>query len=320
MKVITTNQYEKLGIPDKELNRIPIAGEIIEVTEERFNKLNGNNQFNAIFVKSLKSLEEEKNIKYCFGSVCWGGYLERYINIFAQNYIKLYRSLIYQEISYDKIANPIVVYNEDTPDIASQFAINIIKKETGKDLILIEDKHKYNNRNIMYSTRNTLRKEFKNTYPGEKVYFYFPMDDRLKSDEISKELIKLAKSKVLSACLFKFLVKEDNKEYIAQTIPINSYLDIKPDSWGGYCAYKIIDDDKCPLYPKMPIPNVAFYVELYKKGYIEYSSNKVCIEHLRHKDSHHFKYKDDEITKETKEYLLKQQKELRLKEERRNNI
>lgn len=318
MKVIVTNQYEKLGVPDKELNRIPIAGEMINITEERFNKLNGNNQHNAIFVKSIEEIGKEKNIKYCFGSVCWGGYLERYINIFAQNYIKLFRSLISQEVNYDEIANPIVVYNGDIPDIASEFAINTIKKETGKDLLLIEDKNKYNNTTIMYSIRNTLRKEFKKLCPYEKVYFYFPMDDRLRGKEISNELIKLAKSKNLNACLFKFLVKEDNTEYEAKTIPINSYTDINPSSWGGYCAYKINDDNNCPLYPKIAIPNVAFYIELYKSGYREYSSEAVCIEHLRHKDSHHYKYKDEEITRKTKEYLLKQKENLKIKEERGN--
>lgn len=314
MKVIATNQYENLDITDKKLNRTPIAGEIFEIDDERFQKLNGENQFKAIFVKSIENIDEEKVIKYCFGSVSWDGYLERYINIFAQNFIKLYRSLIAQNVNYEEIANPIVVYNGDKPDIASEFAINVVKKETGKELILIQDKHKYNNSNIMYSMRNTLRKEFKKACPDEKVYFYFPMDDRIKGEETAKELIKLSKEEKPSACLFKFLVKEQENQYFAETKPIKSYQDINPDNWGGYCAYKIVNDEECPLYPRIPVPNVAFYIELFKKGYIEYSSSTTCVEHLRHKDSHHFKFKNEKITQETKDYLLKQKEELMKKE------
>ena len=81
----------------------------------------------------------------------------------------------------------------------------------------------------------------------------------------------------------------------------------------GYCAYNILDDDKCPLYPKIAIPNVAFYIELFKAGYKEYESEKICIDHLRHQDSHHFKYKNSKMSQEVKDYLIAQKIELQQK-------
>ena len=30
-------------------------------------------------------------MKFCFGTVCWNGYLERYIDIFVNNYTTMYR-------------------------------------------------------------------------------------------------------------------------------------------------------------------------------------------------------------------------------------
>ena len=78
----------------------------------------------------------------------------------------------------------------------------------------------------------------------------------------------------------------------------------------GYCAYTIFDEDNCPLYPEIAIPNVAFYAELYRAGYKQYESEKICVDHLRHSDSHHFKYKDTEMSTKVKDFLLAQRVDL----------
>ena len=110
--------------------------------------------------------------------------------------------------------------------------------------------------------------------------------------------------------MFKFLVDEGIEKYTAATRPICSYKDIHPNDWGGYCAYNVLDDETCPLYPSIDIPNVAFYAELYKAGYKEYQSKEICIDHLRHKDSHHYKYKSTEMSNRVKKFLMKQRLEL----------
>ena len=110
--------------------------------------------------------------------------------------------------------------------------------------------------------------------------------------------------------MFKFYVKQTGSDFTAGTRPINSYKDIHPGDWGGYCAYNILDESKCPLYPKIAIPNVAFYAELYRAGYKQYESKNICVEHLRHADSHHFKYKDTEMTQKVRDYLMEQRKDL----------
>lgn len=249
-------------------------------------------------------------MKYCFGTVCWGGYLERYIDIFVTNYITLFRGLIEAGINYEDIANPKIVYNGDTPGAISENAIKKLAIATGKKLQLVCDKHKYTSDTIMYSTRNRLRTEFKKTYPSEKkVFFYFPIDDNIRSI-ITYELVKLARAKKLMACMFKFLVAESSISYVANTRPICSYKDIHPGDWGGYCAYNILDEDKCPLYPKIAIPNVAFYAELYRAGYEQYGSKEVCVDHLRHPDSHHFKFKDTAMSNKVKDYLMAQRLDL----------
>ena len=247
---------------------------------------------------------------FCFGTVSWNGYLERYIDIFINNYITIYRKLISLGINYIDIANPKVCYNEDTPGPITENAVKKLEIATGKKLQLICDKHKYTTDNIMYSTRNRLRNEFKKSYPTEKkVFFYFPIDDNIRP-EVVLELIKLSRAKEPTACMFKFLVSQGTKKFTAATRPITSYKDIHPGDWGGYCAYTIFDENKCPLYPEIAIPNVAFYAELYKAGYKQYSSKDICIDHLRHPDSHHFKYKNTDMSEKVKNYLMKQRQEL----------
>ena len=249
-------------------------------------------------------------MKFCFGTVCWNGYLERYIDIFVNNYITIYRKLISIGINYEDIINPRVVYNNDTPGLITKNAIEKLAIATGKKLIIVCDKHIYTNEEIMYSTRNRLRNEFKKVYPiDKKVFFYFPIDDSVRP-EVVLELIKLSRADKPSACMFKFFVSEGVKKFTAATRPITSYKDIHPGDWGGYCAYTIFDEDKCPLYPKIAIPNVAFYTELYKAGYKQYASKEICIDHLRHPDSHHFKYKDTEMSNKVREYLLEQRTKL----------
>ena len=60
----------------------------------------------------------------------------------------------------------------------------------------------------------------------------------------------------------------------------------------------------------MPIPNIAFYAELYRAGYTEYASKEICIDHLRHADSHHFRVKDANMAAKVRDYLMRQRKEL----------
>lgn len=247
---------------------------------------------------------------FCFGTVCWNGYLERYVDIFVNNYVTIYRKLISLGINHINIADPKIVYNNDMPGLAVENAIKKLENATGKKLILICDKHKYTTEKVMYSTRNRLRSEFKKTYPSEqKVFFYFPIDDNVRP-ELSLELIRLSRAKEPTACMFKFFVAEGAKTFNAATRPITSYKDIHPGDWGGYCAYNILDEEKCPLYPTVAIPNVAFYAELYKAGYKQYGSKDICVDHLRHPDSHHFKYKDTAMSNKVREYLMAQRVEL----------
>lgn len=247
---------------------------------------------------------------FCFGTVCWGGYLERYVDMFVNNYITLFRKLINSGVNYADIAEPKIIYNDDTPGPKTECMIEKLKLITGKKLILVCDKHKYTDSTIMYSTRNRLRNEFRKTYPSaKKVFFYFPIDDNIRQG-ITAELMKLSRSNEPTACLFKFLVNEGIEKYTAATRPICSWKDIHPGDWGGYCAYNILDEDTCPLYPEIDIPNVAFYAELYRAGYKEYQSKETCIDHLRHTDSHHYKYKNTEMSNRIKDYLAKQRIEL----------
>ena len=54
MKVRATEEYEKRGMRAVEIKRIPKKGEIFETTKEKFEILNGNNKYNAIFVEEVK--------------------------------------------------------------------------------------------------------------------------------------------------------------------------------------------------------------------------------------------------------------------------
>lgn len=254
-------------------------------------------------------------MKYCFGTVSWSGYLERYIDIFVDNYIRLFKELIRVGINYVDIADPVVVYANDIEGFTTEEQVQRLYNVTGKKLVLVNDKHKYNQENIMYSTRNRLRTKVGSMYPDEKkVFWYFPIDDAIKQEEAVKELVKLGKSNKKSACMFKFYVNQGGNNFFAGTTPINSYKDIHPGDWGGYCAYTILKEEDCPLYPEIAIPNVAFYVALYEAGYKQYASEKVCVEHLRHLDSHHFKTKDKPMSQKVSDYLLKKRAELAKKE------
>lgn len=249
-------------------------------------------------------------MKFCFGTVCWNGYLERYINMFVDNYITLFRKLIGLGINYNDISDPKIIYNGETLGYVAEHAGLKLKFATGKKLVFVCDKHKYSIEQIMYSTRNKLRQEFKKTFPSDKkVFFYFPIDDNIRP-EAAVELIKLSKQKVPTACMFRFFVNQGGNDFIAGTRAIRSYKDINSDDWGGYCAYTILDEETCPLYPKIAIPNVAFYAELYRAGYEEYESDKICVDHLRHSDSHHFKYKNTAMSQEVKDFLRAQRIDL----------
>lgn len=253
-------------------------------------------------------------MKYCFGSVSWSGYLERYVDIFVDNYITLFKELIKRGVNYCDIANPIIVYANDIEGFETEAQIKKLSDVTGKKLVLVNDKHKYTQDTIMYSTRNRLRSEMRKAYPDEpKVFWYFPIDDHIKPEAVD-ELLNLAKAEENTACMFKFYVNQGNNNFTAGTKPICSPKDINPGDWGGYCAYTILNEDECPLYPEIAIPNVAFYVALYEAGYKEYASGKICVEHLRHLDSHHFKVKDSAMSHKVAAYLLEKKDELLKKE------
>lgn len=250
-------------------------------------------------------------MKYCFGTVCWNGYLERYIDLFINNYITIFKGLINLGINYEDILEPRIIYNNDNLGDNTETAKMKLKIATGKKLILINDTHKYTNETVMYSTRNRLRYEFQKSYPeNQKVFFYFPIDDLIRP-VLVLELFKLGHATKPSACMFKFFVTEDTKKYTAGTRPIISYEDIHSGDWGGYCAYNILDEKDCPLYPQVAIPNVAFYAELYRAGYKEYASKEICVDHLRHMDSHHFKARNTEIIKQVNDFLRNQRLDLK---------
>ena len=254
-------------------------------------------------------------MKYCFGTVSWSGYLERYVDIFVDNYIRLFKELIKVGVNYCDIANPTIVYANDIEGFTTEEFAQKLIDATGKTLRLVNDKSKYTQDTIMYSTRNKLRSEIKTLYPNEpKVFWYFPIDDYIREGEAVLELLKLSKAEQNTACMFKFYVNQDNNNFNAGTTPITSYKDIHPGDWGGYCAYTILNEEDCPLYPEIAIPNVAFYVALYEAGYKQYASERICVEHLRHLDSHHFKVKDKPMSQNVSDYLLAKRAELKKKE------
>lgn len=68
MLVKATDQYEKLDLKDKELNRIPKKGEEFNVSEERYKVLAGNNKYKKVFVEKVietatKKVEKETAVK-----------------------------------------------------------------------------------------------------------------------------------------------------------------------------------------------------------------------------------------------------------------
>jgi len=170
---------------------------------------------------------------YCFGTVSWNGYLERYINIFVNNYITLYRGLIHLGINDCDIAEPKIICVNEVLGSNTKSAIQKLKDATGKKLKLtIIDKNKYTEDTIMYSTRNALRIEFANAFPKDKkVFFYFSIDDYIRPETVF-ELIHLSKQTVNTACMFKFFVKQARNNFTAGTRPICSYKDIHPEDWG----------------------------------------------------------------------------------------
>lgn len=60
VKVEALDTYERFNVTDKELGRIPKAGEQFEVTNERLNVLMGNNDGGRIYVKIIEPAKEIK--------------------------------------------------------------------------------------------------------------------------------------------------------------------------------------------------------------------------------------------------------------------
>ncbi len=58
MLVKATNQYERLNVKDKELNRTPKKGEKFEITEERYEILTKNNKYNVVFVEKVEEVKK----------------------------------------------------------------------------------------------------------------------------------------------------------------------------------------------------------------------------------------------------------------------
>lgn len=57
MKVRATERYQKRGIVDSILGRIPKAGEEFEVSEERYKVLTKTNSYNEVFVEKVEEIE-----------------------------------------------------------------------------------------------------------------------------------------------------------------------------------------------------------------------------------------------------------------------
>lgn len=58
MKVKATEMYKKLNVQDKELGRIPEAGEEFEVSEERYEVLTKTNPNKVVFVEKVEEVIE----------------------------------------------------------------------------------------------------------------------------------------------------------------------------------------------------------------------------------------------------------------------
>lgn len=61
MKVVATDQYQKLMVEDGVLQRIPTEGEEFEISDERYEVLSDpkKNSFGAIFVKKIEEYIQE---------------------------------------------------------------------------------------------------------------------------------------------------------------------------------------------------------------------------------------------------------------------
>lgn len=57
MKVKATEMYKKLNVQDKELKRIPEAGEEFEVSEERYEILTKTNPNKVVFVEKVEEVK-----------------------------------------------------------------------------------------------------------------------------------------------------------------------------------------------------------------------------------------------------------------------
>nr|DAP19179.1 MAG TPA: hypothetical protein [Caudoviricetes sp.] len=57
MKVKALDTYKRLNIRDAELDKIPEAGEIFEITKERYYVLTHNNAYNEVFVEEVHEIE-----------------------------------------------------------------------------------------------------------------------------------------------------------------------------------------------------------------------------------------------------------------------
>jgi len=53
MKVRATELFEMKNLYPKELDHIPVKGEVFEITDERFDFLSGNNPFGGKFIKEI---------------------------------------------------------------------------------------------------------------------------------------------------------------------------------------------------------------------------------------------------------------------------
>ena len=60
MKVKATNKYEEKGIQDYELGRIPKAGEVFEISKERYEVLTKSNSYGLVFVEKVEEIETAK--------------------------------------------------------------------------------------------------------------------------------------------------------------------------------------------------------------------------------------------------------------------
>lgn len=59
IKVVALDTYETNHIIDKELNVIPKAGEIIEISKNRLKYLLGSNEYKKPFVEKIKKIRME---------------------------------------------------------------------------------------------------------------------------------------------------------------------------------------------------------------------------------------------------------------------